>query len=433
MVRFKISGLSLPPNMVNFIKTLVWITIIGVVASIIYSIVEMFSHDRALRVFEGYKVFVIVGNEVYYGKLKVPPRSGGGFELLIPIEYVKEPKQILAYILENYYDTGDEKYLREVLRLIDEFKDKGLVDNGYNLESLKKELWKLLNPWSEPTVVSRKIFSQDLGNLKAIMVFKEFLDDKEYVKRMKELRKVYHPSIFRVAGRKIYNALTYVKDKLISASKTPITYIPTLPAEVRKHIEEAEKKALAAKLPSSYEPLLENSIGRAVTFEFQDIDGKNKRFRGILREYSANYIALYDVKYYLKFEDRFKLLEPINKHPKLLNLKLKVNRIFKRYLRVVDVKVEDKSLVLKLRNESKIEDGKPIKIVKITVGNISKDLNTVLNPSEDITVRIDGIDKVDSPVSIVYEVMFEVDLLLPRSKVKVIGLSDYGGLLWGSL
>ena len=155
MVRFKISGLSLPPNMVNFIKTLVWITIIGVVASIIYSIVEMFSHDRALRVFEGYKVFVIVGNEVYYGKLKVPPRSGGGFELLIPIEYVKEPKQILAYILENYYDTGDEKYLREVLRLIDEFNLRGgefvfkdRLDAGKRLgEKLQQVLGKILDGW----------------------------------------------------------------------------------------------------------------------------------------------------------------------------------------------------------------------------------------------------------------------------------------------
>jgi len=68
----------IPSEVSTLIYTMAYLAAIGIVLSIIYGIAELFSRDRAIKLFEGKYAFVFFGNEGFYGRIRVPPRSGGG-------------------------------------------------------------------------------------------------------------------------------------------------------------------------------------------------------------------------------------------------------------------------------------------------------------------------------------------------------------------
>lgn len=64
--------------------TMLYLAVVGVILSIIYGIAELFSRDRVIKIFDGKYAFVFIGSEGFYGKIRVPPRGGGGFEVVFP-------------------------------------------------------------------------------------------------------------------------------------------------------------------------------------------------------------------------------------------------------------------------------------------------------------------------------------------------------------
>ncbi|MCD6369058.1 MAG: hypothetical protein J7L38_04590 [Thermoproteales archaeon] len=404
----------LPQDILGLLYTLIYLSLIGIALSLIYGISEWFSKDRVLKIFEGKFVFVYLGKEVYYGRMKIHPRSGGGFEVIFPPEGVENPVALLAFLMENYRETGDKKFLEKAEKVLEEFKKRKILPQDYSLKDVS------LNPWQPPSLVSRKIYANEIGNLYGIMFFKYVLSEEEITERWKELHRVYSPSPIRRLKRKMYNSLSYVKDKIgATLSKTTGTVLAPLTPEVRKGIEEIQAK-LVGSVGASYDSFLEDSIGRLVTVQVTDPSGGTRFYQGILREYSNNYILVYDVDYKLQMKMLFRGVKEVEGYPQslfsLYGYKIKE----KPHLKVSQLTLREGKAVLKLVNTSNeylrlknvIVDGNEVKIFK------------TLSPKAEI--RLEAPASSNEPtIEVNYEICREADIIWPRSKVKVIGLGDY--------
>ncbi|RLE62847.1 MAG: hypothetical protein DRJ49_05945 [Thermoprotei archaeon] len=408
----------------EFLWTIIYLTIVGIVLSTIYAIIEWFSRDRVIKIFSGERAFVLIGSDAYYGEIHVPPRSGGGFEVLFPPEGIENPETLIAFLLENYRETGDEKFLEEARVLIEDLKEKGILSREITLDSIT------INPWAPPSLVSRKIDSSEVNNIHMICIFKHLLTEEERRKRWEDLKKLYHPLFFNKVKRKIYNSLVYVKDKIAgTVTKTTYTFMSPLPAELRRGIEDMEKKAIAV-VGSVYDSLLENSIGRLITIQVQDVDGETKLYQGVLREYSNKYIAVYDVDYRVQMVARYTGENILKGYPKPM-FRLH-GKMFKepQHLAVKELSYnsENKIVSFKLKNIR----NEPVKVESIQVNSNKVIVNKVLGPHEDTSIKI-ASESPSPKIEILYEICKEADVIWPRAKVKVVGLGDYPPTLLRSI
>lgn len=408
---------ELPAELWGPLATVLYLVLVAIVLSFIYGIVEWFSKDRVLKLVEGKNVFVFIGKEAFYGRMLVPPRSGGGFEVFFPGERIENPKSLLAFLAENYHETGEKKFLEEANRLLEDFKRRGILSEDFDIEHVR------VDPWSSPSLVSRKIYSSDLGSLFAIMIFRETLPKKERKRRWSELRALYHPSLPRIFARRVYNALAYVKDKIAATvTRSTSIFLGALTPELRKGMEELQKKAVGA-IGAAYDALLENSIGRLVTVRVQDVEGETKLYQGVLREYSSSYVYVYDVDYRIQVVTVFRNFVEEEGYPKTLVK-------FHRYSLDLSshIKMESNNGELVLRNISKT----PVKIEKLRTSKEGEELSIgrTLFPGESLSLRRpEGADR----IVVEYEVSKEADIVWPRNKIKILGLGDYPPHLLGNV
>lgn len=423
----------------DVIMLFVYLLLFGALLSLLYGLSEWLSRDRVLKIFEDKDVLVVLGSEAYYGRLHVPPRSGGGFEVFFPSDRVENPLSLIAFLKENYRETGNKKFLENAERLLEEFKSKGLVDPSIRLEDIS------VDPWSPPSLVSRKVYPDEVKNLNAIIRFKEFMDKRELKRLESEFTKVYNPPLHWRLKRKLWNALAYVRDRLVT-SLSPTTLMPqtmrlavpvTAPlaittqvqkdvTELEKRIKEMEMKALATL--TEYDALLENALGRLLTVRVVDVEGEEKTYCGVLREYSKNYILLYDVDYKIQMYTRFKGKEECPGYPRT---HLKFYGLFwrdEKHLEVANISPTDSGSRVVLRNAS----CSPLKVEKVRFkvpkeGGVEEKVLTVsrvLQPGETVELSV-PLAPEDIELDVEYEIHKEVDIIWPRSKVKVVGLGEY--------
>ncbi len=403
-------SLEIPSEVQGYLWMFIYLAGVGLALSFLYSISEWFSKDRVLRVFERRKVLVLLDKSAIYGKLHIPPRAKGGFEIFFDRDRIENPLTLIAFLMENYRETGDEKFLREARELWEFLKSRGVIPGGVNLEDVRR------NPWSPPSLVSRKVYPSDLGKLHAIVQFRFMMSVKEIKRRVKELHSLYHPSFIARLSRKLYNSLAYVKDKLSSSLATVTTplLVPLTP-ELRKAIEEARAKAVSA-VGALYEPLLENGIGQLVTVRVKDVDGKERYYQGILREYSANYIAVYDVDYRVPLTCVYVGGKPKPGYPKPFLEALGWRLPEEKHL---DVEVSGSTL--KLKNI----DRRDVKVIKVSIAGKELSVNKVLCPGEELKLGLGAEVSGEPEVVVEYEVSRQADVVWPRSKAVVVGLGDY--------
>lgn len=371
------------------IEFFIYFFIIIIASAIIYSIIEYFSVDRVLKIIRNKKAFVVIDNKWFFGKIIVPPRSGGGFEILY--EKIHEPEFSFYFLYKIFKETSEKKFLKKIEKLKRKIKfSKEKIDES---------------PWLKPTLSSKKVFKNEISNLKAIFVFKDYLSKKEVEKRKKELASLFHPSFIKRVKRKLSNMLSFVRDKLTS-SVSQFSAITPIPKEFRKFVEEPIKKTIQQKF-SSYEPLLENSIGKLVAIEVLDVDGNKKMYVGILREYSENYLMVYDVRYSFPLICEFKDGKTIFK-PKNLEKVFGTELIINEHLKIEQLKEK-----IEIRNVFK----KPLKILKIK-GEKEIKVDKILKPGESIF-----IEKMKE-FSVEYEIKKIVDVIWPRNLAIVVGSSE---------
>ncbi len=401
---------ALTLSLIDQLMPFIYLLGLGIVLSILFSLVEMFSVDRVLKLVRGRRAFVFLGKEAHYGRLHIPPRSKGGFEVFYEDAAVENPLSLVAFLVENYHETGNERFLEKAKLILDYLKERGVVDSGIGLEDIR------VDPWAPPSLVSRKVYSNELGDLWMIASFVDFMSEEERERRWKEFTSLYSRPFLKRLRRKVYNALSYVKDKVASALTSTVSVVtPTVPKDLKAHLEEAEKKAVTSLIAQTYDPLLENSIGRLVTVKVDDVEGERKLYQGVLAEYSDKYLYVLDVDYRLQMIATFS--GNVRSAPLV--------RIFGRYLQLgdhLDVKVQNGELTV--RNVWK----RPIKVERVLAGDQEVKVNAVLFPGEEVRVKAPS-----GSFTIHYEISLEADVVWPRSKAVIVGLGDYPPDVLGSI
>jgi len=392
-------------QVVGTLMPFIYLLILGIVLSLVLSLVELFSIDRVLKLVRGRKAFVFLGKEAYYGKLYIPPRSKGGFEVFYVDENIENPESLIAFLIENYQETGNEKFLEKAKILLDYLKKNGLMDQELSLEDIR------INSWAPPSLVSRKVYPDELGNLWMIISFVDFMDDEEKKGRWKTLTSLYSKPFLKRTKRKIHNSLNYVKDKLTAAvSSSTSVLVGGLPKDLQKTLKEAEEKTIGAAIVQSYDPLLENSIGRLVTVRVDDVEGERKLYQGVLGEYSDKYLYVLDVDY------RLQILAKVS-NGSIVSAKPIVEIFGRRVNLGTHLEVIEESNATRIKNIW----GKPIKVEKVIAGDNEVNIGKVLFPGEETSVD----QRLPSDYLIHYEIALESDVIWPRSKAVVVGLGDY--------
>ncbi len=405
-------------ELISFILPIIALAFLVVFLS---QVIGWFTRDKVIKLFNTNHVAVLMKdqdkdgiNEAYFGTLSVPPNSGGGFEIFFEINGIINPERLLTYLKKSYEDTGDKKYLEKAEKLLKTFKQKKMIKENTSLNQITE------NPFTKPSQASKKVRPEDIKDIYAIIRFTEKLSEKEREERKKDLIKAFHPPLHKTIQRKTYNALGYVKDKisqtLTLATSTITTYLPT---DMKKKVEEYQKEAVS-KMGTHYDPLLENSIGRLVTIQVEDVDGITNLYQGVLREYSPNYIAIYNVDYRIKETAAYKEKQILDGYPKeKLDFKgWKLNE--KPHIKIVQV-TKGENIVMKIKNTSE----KPIHITKIRVGGKEEKIEKTLKEKQETTIQIrEGQGKGETETQIEYEITKKADIIWPRAKARVTGLSE---------
>ena len=161
-------------------------------------------------------------------------------------------------------------------------------------------------------------------NIQAMIRFHDDLSEKNKKEREKELERTYHPKWRRRLKRRLLNVFRTVRDSvveiinlLINQAKraTPAGKVLT---SQDKYVTQM-KQELVGSVGTSFEPLLEQYIGRKVVLEMIKGD-KVLEYCGVLKDYTADFIEIMDVNYAVKQE------EPVRKADLVVPRKLGVVR-----------------------------------------------------------------------------------------------------------
>jgi len=379
----------------SIIGSLKPLILLAAVAFVLSSILSWFSMDRVLKLVRGKEVILFTVDkdgdgklDAYYGKLIAPSFGSGGFEIHYPIGGARHIGSLIAYLKQAYRETGQEKYLRMSDHLVQIAEDAG-IDIQKAVDEAKRY------PYTSPPEFSLKIYGSQIDDVYAIARFKDWLSEEEIHDRTVEIERFFHPSLVQRLKRRIYNAIAYVKDKIAKATASvTVPFTGVLPSEVKGIVQEYQSKMLQTL--RSYDPMLENSIGKLVRVLVKE--NGSRYYHGFLREYSDSYLYIYNVPFRLKVVQSLEKTEleytPHGWDTEMLKL----------------LKLEKKGGACVVENPGEI----PV-LVKVKCDDEVKEL--FMQPSSRVTINC------DKPI-LEYEVIIYADVVWPRSKATVLGLAE---------
>ncbi len=405
----------------SYINSLMPIFILIILGVILGLIVDRISQDRVIKLFKDNWVVLFYEdidknglNEAYLGKIRIPPRSEGAFEIDYSIKAIENPIKLIAYLKRAYRTTGKKKYLDRAKDIYERLVKEGRIDIEF--DKIKYD------PFSEPTEASKKIYKSNIKDIYAIVRFEDFLTEKELLEKRKELEKIFHPGHLRRFRRSVSNFLSLVKDKLKAAfgvltstiaKMAPIS--PDISKEVQKYGEAAIGKV------GSYEALLENSIGKLVKVQVNDVDRVVRYYNGVLREYSQNFIAVYNVDFPIDEEAVFiedKLLEEFPRE-RLDFHGWELNE--PQHIKIINYNKDSDKLSFDIKNIHRDH----IFIEKVIIGDKEITLEDPnFTPGEIEHIEVDGVEDKEPRIRILYKIIKVADVIWPNSKAKVVGAGE---------
>ena len=145
------------------------------------------------------------------------------------------------------------------------------------------------------------LYKHEFDHIGAVIRYHDDLSDANKKKRQIQLERTYHPSLPRRLKRKLANVFKTVRDSvaevinlLMSQAKKAAPAGGVLKSQ-DKYVSQM-KSELMGSVGTSYEPLLEQYIGRKVVLELIKGD-KIHEYCGVLKDYTAEFIEIMDVDY----------------------------------------------------------------------------------------------------------------------------------------
>ncbi|MDH4202125.1 MAG: hypothetical protein OEV87_04465 [Phycisphaerae bacterium] len=149
---------------------------------------------------------------------------------------------------------------------------------------------------------SYMLYKYEYGNISAMIRYHDMLSDEQYQRREKELRRTYHPHWLRRLWRKTVNVFKTIRDSIMEVSNVLLsqaqktTGAGALLSAQDKYVSQMKNEVIGS-VDTSYEPLLERYIGHQVVAELLHGD-QPVEMVGILKDYTADFLALLDVAYW---------------------------------------------------------------------------------------------------------------------------------------
>ncbi len=143
------------------------------------------------------------------------------------------------------------------------------------------------------------IYKSEYGSVLSVIRYHDKLNEKNRELRDKELKRIYHPGIFRKSARKIRNLFSTIKDSvmevlnMIMGKAGKFGAVGGIMSSQGKYVSQIRQNVVG-NLSTSFEPLFEKHIGQKVTAETNE-DGKSVNYTGILKDYTPLFIELMDV------------------------------------------------------------------------------------------------------------------------------------------
>ncbi len=154
------------------------------------------------------------------------------------------------------------------------------------------------------------LYKNEYANIQRLIRYHDQLSDAAKKQRQKQLARTYHPNFLRRFGRRLMNIFKTVRDSvmevanlLMSQAKKATPAAGVLTSQ-DKYVSRM-KQDLMSSAGTSYEPLLEKYIGHKVVLEMIAGD-KICKCRGVLKDYTAEFIEFMDVDYVPKDTDAAK-------------------------------------------------------------------------------------------------------------------------------
>jgi hypothetical protein len=145
------------------------------------------------------------------------------------------------------------------------------------------------------------LYKYEYPNIGAVVRFHDELSERNKKNREKELKRTYHPGLWRRQKRRIKNIFKTLRDSvveivnlLISQAKKATPTGKVLSSQDR-YVSQM-KQELMGSVGTSFEPLLERYIGHKVVLELIRGD-KIFEYCGVLKEYTAEFVEIIDVNY----------------------------------------------------------------------------------------------------------------------------------------
>tara|TARA_B110000914_G_C15459938_1_gene445330 strand:- start:481 stop:1206 length:726 start_codon:yes stop_codon:yes gene_type:complete len=138
------------------------------------------------------------------------------------------------------------------------------------------------------------IYKNEYPTINKIIRYTDVQNEKEKEKRQVELNKITNPSLLRKMKRKIIIFFNITKDAIFEVSETMLTKTKLSTLNQTEFVESIKNNTTNTSTKSSYQPIWERYIGQKVVLE-QVINDIKIDYSGVLKEYSSNYILLYDV------------------------------------------------------------------------------------------------------------------------------------------
>ena len=144
------------------------------------------------------------------------------------------------------------------------------------------------------------LYGSELNGLQAVYRFHDDQLPRNQRRRERDIRRTYKPSIYRRMRRALRNVFSTFRDAIV---QTTNTLLGRRMQQIQQgamtgqyqQLTTSGAQLLSGTLGNAYEPILERYIGQYVVLEITRGDTVEEEY-GILKEYSAKYVELLNVK-----------------------------------------------------------------------------------------------------------------------------------------
>ncbi|MBN1188035.1 MAG: hypothetical protein JXB49_37515 [Bacteroidales bacterium] len=151
------------------------------------------------------------------------------------------------------------------------------------------------------------IYKSEFSAIKCIIRHVDKLHGKQVKSRERQLKYIYKPTFLMRVVRALQNFFKTIRDSLVDVIQVLVgrsiknANLLSAMQSQNKYVTQVNQQ-LASMVEAAYEPLLEKNIGKRVE-AILDKGEKPLKLRGILKEYTSEFIELLDVKCIIPLED----------------------------------------------------------------------------------------------------------------------------------